>query len=120
MAKIRLGFVSNSSSSSFIIASENPEKLKVVVEIDLGEFVDETLSDLDGVERYFEEKYGEGFREDEYAKKLFNACKRAIKDGKSVCVGTVGSDGGDGSFLYENGFVFSKNANVDVIQGVNE
>ena len=118
MAKVRLGFVSNSSSSSFIVASKNPEKLKVVIEIDLSEMIDETIIDKKELEEYFAIEYGNGFEEDEYVRPLFRKCKKALAEGKSVCIGTVSSDGdASEAFLYDNGLTF-KQKDVEIIQGV--
>ena len=96
--KIRLGFVSNSSSTSFIVASKNSLKLILKIEVDLFPFVEETLKTKAEVDQYFEDYDKE--KDGEYAK-----CIEALKSGKKVYVGNLANDTGNGleAFLCENG-----------------
>jgi hypothetical protein len=90
--KCRNGFVSNSSSSSFIVAS-NPKKtkFKILVEVDLNEYVDNTITTMEELDAHKkkEEEYGE-FDEAQYKK-----CAKAIKAGKTVFFGSFSTDDGD-------------------------
>jgi len=109
--KQRMGFVSNSSSSSFIVSGKKGSKPTVVVEMELP--VDETISSLKELEAYFIERYGYDdadtieklFKQDEYLKESYDECVKELKKGNCIFVGNVANDDGDSisQFLYDNG-----------------
>lgn len=105
--KIRQGFVSNSSSSSFIIVGNGSTKF--TVEADLKDF-GEVLTTEEEIKQHFFEQYCvkdlENLKKEcELTYKECMECLQALKDGKQVLVGTVssGCDDSDLSlYLYNN------------------
>jgi hypothetical protein len=125
--KTRNGFVSNSSSSSFVIAVDKPkdgEKLKVTVgfEVDITKYGDEikTKEDLDA--RFLEDYSYEGktinkiLDSEPYIRDSYYQLLSAINKGKIVLMGTF-SDQGEAveSFLCENG-IPKNSKGIEIIQ----
>ena len=80
--KVRLGFVSNSSSSSFVIASKTtPGTVKLTIPVDISDLVDETIKDEEELIDYFKEHYDDDFMEDEKYKKMYDKFLIHIKQG---------------------------------------
>lgn len=122
--KIRTGFVSNSSSSSFIVASDK-ENPKIVIEIPISELDDyKVISDLESLESYlidrysleyymkdgmtFEEALAEEGNEEIYVKSL-----DAIKNGLSIWIFDASSDDeGFSSGLYNLGLPKSEDYKI--------
>lgn len=102
--KKREGYISNSSSTSFIVSSKNG-KVKVVTEIDLEDFSDLVLDDKSNVEVELE-KYYEMKPEAEKVEEI----KSRIKNGEKVYLGRFSSDS-DREFeryLYDSGLPENK------------
>lgn len=104
--KIRNGFVSNSSSSSFIIVADSKKKLKtkITIDIDFNDFVDKTFNNSADFIKYLKEYYGlteEEIMERRYYKKAI----AAINKGDTVYIGEVASDNDNAleTYLYEKG-----------------
>ncbi|MFA7287431.1 MAG: hypothetical protein WC055_00980 [Melioribacteraceae bacterium] len=102
--KSRNFFVSNSSSSSFIVAvnGDNP-KVKLEIEVDLRTYSRDTIKTVEELARYFVEGYcysAEEMLEDD----RYNQAKAAIQGGKVILMGSFSSkEGGVESFLCKNG-----------------
>jgi len=123
--KIRSGFVSNSSSSSFVLATKNKhlEEVKIKIEVTLDQVGAEMLSNMNEVESYIEREMiwhngpikdvldPEHVHHQEDVVNFYAKCVDLLHDGKSIIVGSVSSDGDDGVeyLLYERGF-----SNVDL------
>lgn len=115
MAKIRTGFVSNSSSSSFIVAGKKGEnKVKITLEVDLKELssrVVETIEELNSAIIY---EYGYGERntveevldEDWFDKDKYERLVKEIESGNAVYFGTVSTEdyGVSETYIANNGF----------------
>jgi len=96
--KVRNGFVSNSSSSSFIIAAEGSEgKFKATIEVDISRFAD-TISIKEELEAKILEDYGwsesntlEKIFEDEgdWLERRYEDCLAAIENGKTIFWGSA-------------------------------
>ncbi len=90
--KIRQGFVSNSSSSSFVIAT-NGKKLIATVEIDLENFIHTKITNENELIDYILDYYGYNkdfnYEEDLNAKNLFNKYKNYLNEGLSIMIGTA-------------------------------
>lgn len=118
--KIRVGFVSNSSSSSFILPFKTGENEKVTVEFTIDDIteiinnssdgnVDETITNEDEVKSYLLEKYGyknqsfEEFVEEEgqYITDIYNSMMEHINQGKSIIVGYIDNNERFGQELIE-------------------
>ena len=92
--KIRNGFVSNSSSSSFIIAAKD-EPLKVVMEVDLNSFSDKITTKQE-LEYKIKSTYGwdkatlkEIFEDDEWLEENYIKALEAIEAGKIIYWGSA-------------------------------
>lgn len=126
--KIRNGFVSNSSSSSFIVAGESEadlKNLKIEIKVDLSNYGTIIKSKLE-LDEWFKDEYCytdytiEEFLEDEpYWKDKYEAMAKAISEGKVVCQGRCSDDTGDSVelFLCENGLSGVFGDKVTVIDG---
>ena len=111
--KIRNGFVSNSSSSSFVLAvnkGENP-KLTIQLEVDLSKYEEEWFMNLTQYENWLLNEYifktiDELLRcGSKYMINQYTQAKAAFESGKVLVMGSVGSDYDDpiALLLYENG-----------------
>lgn len=101
--KIRNGFVSNSSSSSFVVAVDGETRVKLTIDVDLSKHgkVLRTIEELDAL--YLKEwAYGHDSidswlndEEDSWAHAQYNQAKKAIENGKIVISGWFHDDRGD-------------------------
>lgn len=124
--KVRFGFVSNSSSSSFIVATKDRNtKMKISVEVDLAELADKVCDSIDELNEYVLQEWGwrhkniEEFLKDEdnqWVAENYRKAKMAIENGKMVLFGSFSSDGGPvESMLCESGLKGMVNDNVEII-----
>ena len=118
--KIRAGFVSNSSSSSFIVASKSGPKVELSLTIDLSKYgyIAKSMKELDAcfLKQTHEKNMEEVLKDPCYAER-YNQCKKAIEKGEIVTMGNFGSDSDDPleQFLCENGIDNLCNSNVKCI-----
>jgi hypothetical protein len=114
--KIRNGFVSNSSSSSFVVAVKDTTKIKLEIDVDLADYADKIIATEQELKDYFEYEYGDDYLEDSWAADKFKDCLRAIEAGNKVIFGSCDSDGEAlEQFLCETGIPDSPD--IEVIQG---
>ena len=115
MAKIRNGFVSNSSSSSFIVSSKEEPKIHVEISLrDLSSYIVSTKEELDkAIKEHF---YTDVDELEGYEKIIYNKCLKQIELGNTLYFGTVANDFDNpvNEFVYYNGF--GKDNNFDIIQ----
>ena len=122
--KIRKGFVSNSSSSSFIISTKNPNKLKVKleIEVDLNEFIDEYGNDdkrtifktEQDLKKYY--AYNYGYVDSDFDNKEYQNCLSEIKKGNSIIILSCSNENGSlEGFLCDNGIDNIKSDNIKII-----
>lgn len=122
--KIRSGFVSNSSSSSFIVANDG-EELKASITVDLSSLVRETITTEDELKQYFVNEYGGRYDDiasvlddNDWLLERYTKARTAIRQGKKVFIGRVSSDDYDNPWsylLYNEGFASLENKNFTVI-----
>ena len=117
--KTRQGFVSNSSSSSFILSAKSNQKLgKIKIEADVSELVEEEIASVPALKEYYIdnylfnddteitldncEKYIE--EEDGYIWEQYNKCKKAIEAGNVVFMRECSNDGDNplSNFIYNS------------------
>jgi hypothetical protein len=123
MAKIRMGLVSNSSSSSFIIATDS-NKPELVLSISIEDIVDRIIKNKDELDEWFLDQYGfdtvkEMLEEEpDYCGKTYKKCITSLNLGKRIMIGCVSNEDDEpmSNFIYSNGF--NGNVNFDIIREV--
>lgn len=112
--KNRSGFVSNSSSSSFILANKTGNT-KGIMEIDISDLIDNTIKTIKELNEYYiyahcwGEEYNtleKMFECEKYLKEEYDKCVKKINEGYTLFVGEVGSEDGEPLpiFFYNEGF----------------
>lgn len=88
--KIRNGFVSNSSSSSFIVSVDKVKggKFKISLDVDLANFADKKISSLEDLDKYPSEYPLDA----EWDKETYEEIKLEIEKGRDVLIGSFASD----------------------------
>jgi len=121
--KVRAGFVSNSSSSSFVVAVGQETEVTLTVKADLARLADRTIKTVEDLNQYMLDEWGWGglntldliLADSEYAKQIYDGAKAAIESGKRVLFGSFSSDGEPlEQFLCEYGI--PKSPGIDIIQ----
>lgn len=121
--KIRSGFVSNSSSSSFVVAVKKGKTSKVTLEleVDLTDYSRKILSNKDDVLKYMKDYYD--YEEDEssnedYVNTTYKTLMEHINNGNEVIVGDFSSEGDEvEQYLCNTGLNgIKKNKSITVIQ----
>lgn len=111
--KERTGFVSNSSSSSFILVSRDgkPPLGRISIEFDAVEYGCTAIMTIEELNEWFAYEYGLDCLTDEYCdyeREQYEEMKEAIDGGKVLYVGTATNEGyGDNGLelhLFRNGF----------------
>jgi hypothetical protein len=110
--KQRGGFISNSSSSSFIIAVPKDGKLTISIEVNLEDVLKHRFSTKEQLEEYIEEDYMYGeqtleelLEEEPWVAEWYHKAIEQLALGKEV-IEVRGSSEGDSaleSFIYEGG-----------------
>lgn len=119
--KIRNGFVSNSSSSSFIVAvKKNCKPIGTIIikkEIDLNNYVYKTITTAEDLYDYFREDYGD---RDDWHPDLLKEYKLALKEianGKDILVGSFSDqEEYEERLLCEEGLNGLQSESITVIQ----
>jgi hypothetical protein len=116
--KIRLNFVSNSSTSSFIVAVPKNSKadLKVAISVDLSRYAEEILSSKEDLDKYTKgnyTKYSEDFSD-------YNKFLDLIKSGKSIYIGSFSNESDDpiSQLLCDLGIINTEHSSdMEIIEG---
>ena len=120
--KTRLGFVSNSSSSSFILAvPKNTVRLSVSVKtsVNLFDFVQEVMKTRKDVIDYFNAYFDRDISE--CPEGWLNGCLDAIERGDDVFVGSVSDESGiSEALLVDSDFVSDAEFNIDGIEVIHK
>ena len=123
--KIRSGFVSNSSSSSFIIAG-NADHLKngsLNVQVKMKVLIDQIINDKAQLVAHFEYNYGKDWREEgDWLVERYDAAITELQAGNTIAIGSVSSDGGGVErMFYDCPKMFEdtvKNTGLKLVMGV--
>ena len=98
-----MGFVSNSSSSSFIIATKPDQSIKATVEIDIGELISYTITNKQELIDFFCEEYcfeekdwDKYMNEDIYMIEQYEKMLKSINEGYYVHFGSATSESENG------------------------
>lgn len=116
--KIRSGFVSNSSSSSFVVAGNEPPQCTITIDVPYQKVItneEDLLAyflDRDGQYEWYEFNDEKAIYESEVADEYL-ACRKALEEGKKLYFGTVSSDEPETAYLYDNGM---SGGNYDIIK----
>ncbi len=119
--KARVGFVSNSSSSSFIVAIDKDKSngiTEVAVKVNLADFCDEIISTEEALVKAFKDYWGdEELEENSDIAEKYRKSLEAIKAGKVILFGTVSNEDTPEEYvLYEKGI--PETNGIDIIQNV--
>jgi hypothetical protein len=91
--KIRQGFVSNSSSSSFVIACKPETRVTATIKFDLQELFIQTITTVAEFEKWIDEYAYDDWRESAYWQPIYTKGKQAISEGMIIKIGDVSNDG---------------------------
>lgn len=125
--KVRKGFVSNSSSSSFVVAVDNDTSTKITLsmEIDLADY-GHVLNTVEELDNYYLKEYVYGLNtieewlkdeDDSWMHEQYKKSKKAIEDGKKVLIGWFSDDGDNAveSMLCNSGLRGIVEGDVEII-----
>lgn len=108
--KTRTGFISNSSSSSFIVGLKNGQtKITISIEVDLKKYSTKTIKTKEELDEYFIDQYGYKtiralLLDDKYLCELYDKIVESIQKRETILIGNFESDGDPlESFLCDNG-----------------
>lgn len=116
--KIRSGFVSNSSTSSFIVALKDAKdaKIKITIEVDLNKYKDSYIENEEELLEYYKDYYGDI---EDIPKDIDTKMRKALREGKIILRGCFSSEGDEclEQFLCDNGLPKNiENDNVTIIE----
>lgn len=91
--KVRTGFVSNSSSSSFIVSvpKEKDCQIEIKMSVDLSSY-GRIIKTEKQLRECFKDRFDD-YMEDDYSRELFEKCLKAIKKGEIIVAGSFCDDG---------------------------
>ena len=100
--KIRKGFVSNSSSSSFIVATSRKTSGKIVltIKVDLKNYADKVITTEKELLKYLDYNYDwspDCGEDDSWARGYYIKAKKALESGKTVYCGSFSDEGAGGA-----------------------
>lgn len=119
--KVRNGFVSNSSSSSFLLAttkssSEVGAKVTLTIEANLEDIVEKEINNLEDLMEYLEDSWGSREDWDKDDEEVYEIYKSYILSGKNLLVCEVCNDDNNpiSNYIYEEGLKNVKFSDDDV------
>ena len=129
--KIRQGFVSNSSSSSFVIAADSELKsedlkCKITIDVSVNDFIHQTITNFEELQEYLLEYQGWGhddfttfIKESSEGESTYLEYSKLLEQGKKIFVGSVSSEGYEGveSYICDNGWENASYKNFKFLEG---
>lgn len=120
--KIRNGFVSNSSSSSFVVACEKGKKktLKVKLEVDLDDFMDKRITNVTELAIYLaKERYWDFDSLSDSEKATHEQYVKVLESGRELMFGSFSNedDSAVSRILCDEGLKMTSIDKDDVIDG---
>ena len=102
--KTRIGFISNSSSTSFIVGVEDNTEIELHIKVDLARYGD-VIDTKEGLDEYFKDKYWQYDEDEKYWKEEYDECVAVLGLGKKLIIGDFSDDSGDdmSGFLCNHG-----------------
>lgn len=102
--KTRSGFVSNSSSTSFIVGIGDSTEVELHIKINLANYGD-VIETKERLDQYFQDSFWQYDEDEECWKEEYDKCLAIIESGKKLIIGTFSDDGGDdlSAFLCNRG-----------------
>ncbi|KKM18751.1 hypothetical protein LCGC14_1662520 [marine sediment metagenome] len=121
--KIRKGFVSNSSSSSFVVATSGSTngKITLTIEVDLKDYADKSVKSEKELLAHLKQSYAWTLEDnyDDSIREWYEKASKAIKNGKTVYFGSFGDEGTSGAetMLCDEGLqeFVSEDDNIEII-----
>jgi hypothetical protein len=100
--KARNGFISNSSSTSFIVARGTEEDLKFRIEISLRP--ERVIYDREELQEWMSDQYGSDWESQSWGQEIYAKCKQQLDLGQTVQIFSIYNDGGNSgmTWLYDN------------------
>lgn len=116
--KIRLGFVSNSSSSSFILSAPKDKPLTITLDVE-SSGIGTVITTEQELQAYFSDEYDDEYAEDSYLKARYDEALEELHKGRKVLAGRVANDDDNvlSRMLYESGLKLLKSDDVKIISG---
>lgn len=102
--KTRTGFISNSSSTSFIVGVEDSTKIELHIKVDLADYGD-VIETEEALKGYYQERYWKYGDDDDYITKEYEKGLAVIRAGKKLVIGNFSDDSEDdlSAFLCNHG-----------------
>jgi len=102
--KTRKGFVSNSSSTSFIVGIEDNTEIELHIKVDLASYGD-VITTKEKLDKYYNDRYWKYNEEEEDWREEYDKCVAIIEAGKKLIMGDFSDDSGDAlsAFLCDHG-----------------
>jgi hypothetical protein len=105
--KIRQGFVSNSSSSSFVISCKPETKLVATMKLKLDDLIDTIITTLTQFEIWITDYSGytlDEYCDDNYWNEIYTRGKQALERGYVIKIGDASNDNGAiSAMIYDTG-----------------
>jgi len=111
--KTREGFISNSSSTSFIVGVKENTKIDLHIKVDLADYGD-VITTKEELDEYYNDRYWQYDEDEEYWKEEYNKCLAVIEAGEKLIIGDFSDDSGDdlSAYLCNNGIPKSPNIKI--------
>ena len=112
--KTREGFISNSSSTSFIVGVETNTVVDLHIKVDLANY-GEVITTKEELDKHYQDTYWKYDEDEECWKEEYDKCLAVINAGKKLIIGDFSDDGDDdmSAFLCNNGI--PKTPGIDII-----